>query len=39
MIAISCEGSVSKFVAQKPQASVDNIAAYANGGGRLLFSH
>jgi len=39
MIAMGCEGSVSKFIDQKPQTSVDNIAAYANGGGRLLFSH
>jgi len=39
MIGFSCEGSTSKFVAQKPQASIDNIANYANSGGRLLFSH
>ena len=39
MIGFSCEGSTSEFVAQKPQTSVDNIADYANSGGRLLFSH
>ena len=39
MISFSCEGSTSKFVAQKPQASIDNIVSYANSGGRLLFSH
>jgi hypothetical protein len=36
---LSCEGSTSKFIAQKPQASIDNVANYANGGGRLFLSH
>ena len=36
---LSCEGSTSKFVAMKPQASIDNVAAYANRGGRLFLSH
>src|SRR6185295_6248975 len=35
----SCEGSISKFEPQKPQTSVDNVANYANGGGRLFLSH
>jgi hypothetical protein len=39
MIGFSCEGSTSKFIDQKPQTSVDNIAAYANSGGRLLLGH
>ena len=39
MIVSSCEGSTSKFVDQKPQTSVDNVAAYANSGGRLLLGH
>src|SRR4029079_6769252 len=39
MLWSSCEGSTSKFIDQKPQTSIDNVAAYANGGGRLFFSH
>jgi hypothetical protein len=39
MVLFSCEGSTSKFIAQKPQASIDNVANYANGGGRLFMSH
>ena len=39
MLVSSCEGSTSKFIDQKPQTSIDNVAAYANGGGRLFFSH
>jgi hypothetical protein len=39
IIGFSCEGSVSKFAADKPQTSVDNLVAYANSGGRLFFSH
>jgi hypothetical protein len=36
---LSCEGSTSKFVDQKPQASIDNVANYVNGGGRVFVSH
>jgi hypothetical protein len=36
---LSCEGSTSKYVSQKPQASIDNVANYVNGGGRLFVSH
>ena len=36
---LSCEGSTSKYVAMKPQASIDNVANYVNGGGRLFVSH
>jgi hypothetical protein len=36
---LSCEGSTSQFAAQKPQPSIDNLAAYADAGGRLFFSH
>jgi hypothetical protein len=36
---LSCEGSTSKYVDQKPQASIDNMANYVNGGGRLFVSH
>jgi hypothetical protein len=39
ILALSCEGSTSKFVDQKPPTSVANVAAYANGGGRLFLSH
>jgi hypothetical protein len=39
MILLSCEGSTSQFLAQKPQTSVDNVAAYVNAGGRLFLSH
>jgi hypothetical protein len=39
MLGFSCEGSISKFVDQKPQTSIDNVVAYANSGGRLLFTH
>jgi hypothetical protein len=39
MIGMSCEGSVSKYAADKPAQSVDNVAAYANGGGRLFLTH
>jgi hypothetical protein len=39
MILLSCEGSTSRFVADKPQTSVDNLAAWANAGGRLFLSH
>ncbi len=39
IVALSCEGSTSKFVDQKPPTSVANVAAYANGGGRLFLSH
>jgi len=35
----SCEGSTSAFLPQKPQTSVDNVANYANSGGRLFLSH
>ncbi len=36
---MSCEGSTSAYVDQKPQASIDNVANYANSGGRLFLSH
>jgi hypothetical protein len=36
---LSCEGSTSKYVGSKPQASIDNVANYVNGGGRLFVSH
>ena len=36
---LSCEGSTSKYVDMKPQASIDNVANYVNGGGRLFVSH
>ena len=39
VLVMSCEGSTSKFSAQKPQTSIDNVANYANGGGRLFVSH
>ncbi len=39
IVVMSCEGSTSKFVAMKPQASIDNVATYANSGGRLFLSH
>lgn len=39
VLAMSCEGSTSQFSAMKPQTSVDNVANYANGGGRLFLSH
>ena len=39
MTVLSCEGSTSKYVAMKPQASIDNVANYVNGGGRLFVSH
>jgi hypothetical protein len=39
IVAMSCEGSTSKYVDQKPATSVANVAAYANGGGRLFLSH
>ena len=39
IVVMSCEGSTSKFVGMKPQASIDNVAAYANRGGRLFLSH
>ena len=39
IVVMSCEGSTSKFVGMKPQASIDNVAAYANKGGRLFLSH
>ena len=39
IVVMSCEGSTSKYVDMKPQASIDNVAAYANSGGRLFFSH
>jgi hypothetical protein len=39
LVVLSCEGSTSQFMAQKPQTSIDNIANYANGGGRLFLSH
>ena len=39
MLGFSCEGSTSKYADQKPQTSVDNVVAYANKGGRLLFGH
>jgi hypothetical protein len=32
-------GGTSQFVSQKPQPSIDNGAAYAKAGGRILFSH
>jgi hypothetical protein len=39
MVMMSCEGSTSAFRDQKPQTSIDNMAAYANAGGRVLFTH
>ena len=39
MIGFACEGSTSKYIDQKPQTSVDNVAAYANSGGRLFLTH
>jgi hypothetical protein len=39
LVLLSCEGSTTKFSAQKPQASIDNVANYANMGGRLFLSH
>ena len=36
---LSCEGSTSKYSDMKPQASIDNVANYVNGGGRLFVSH
>ena len=39
MTVLSCEGSTSKYVAMKPRASIDNVANYVNGGGRLFVSH
>ena len=39
IVVMSCEGSTSKFVGMKPQASIDNVADYANRGGRLFLSH
>ena len=39
MTVLSCEGSTSKYVDMKPQASIDNVANYVNGGGRLFVSH
>lgn len=38
-VMMSCEGSTSEFRDQKPQTSIDNMAAYANAGGRILFNH
>jgi hypothetical protein len=38
-VIMSCEGSTSKFVAMKPQTSVDNVQNYADSGGRLFASH
>ena len=39
MLVMSCEGSISAFADQKPQTSVDNVAAYVGTGGRVLVSH
>jgi hypothetical protein len=39
MTVLSCEGSTSKYTDMKPQASIDNVANYVNGGGRLFVSH
>ena len=39
VLVMSCEGSTSAYAAMKPQTSVDNVANYANGGGRLFVSH
>ena len=39
VVVMSCEGSTSAYVDQKPQASIDNVANYANSGGRLFLSH
>ncbi len=39
IVVMSCEGSTSEFVAMKPQTSVENVANYANAGGRLFLSH
>jgi len=39
ILVLSCEGSTSKYVDMKPQASIDNVANYVNGGGRLFVSH
>jgi len=36
---MSCEGSTSKYTDMKPQTSIDNVANYVNGGGRLFVSH
>src|SRR4029079_8169623 len=34
-----CEGSTSKYSDMKPQQSIDNVASYVNGGGRLFVRH
>jgi len=39
VMVLSCEGSTSKYSSMKPQASIDNVANYVNGGGRLFVSH
>src|SRR6185503_12658805 len=39
MLMLSCEGSTSKFIDQKPQTSVDNVATYVGTGGRVFLSH
>jgi hypothetical protein len=39
VIVMSCEGSTNDFITMKPQTSVDNVANYANTGGRLFLSH
>jgi hypothetical protein len=39
VVLMSCEGSTSKFVGMKPQASIDNLTNYANSGGRVFLSH
>ena len=39
VVLLSCEGSTSKFVSMKPQASIDNLTNYANSGGRVFLSH
>jgi hypothetical protein len=39
VLVMSCEGSTSAYSGMKPQTSVDNVANYANGGGRLFVSH
>jgi hypothetical protein len=39
VLVMSCEGSTSAYIPMKPQTSIDNVANYANGGGRLFLSH
>jgi hypothetical protein len=39
VMVLSCEGSTSEFVGMKGQPSIDNVANFVNGGGRLFASH